>query len=134
MYDVSVVGRHGAPLADADLRRLFAGSALTRQCLDRVREWPRILVTWSGRIVGAATCQAMEDELLVPDVGIDISGGGSRPLVLAALIAALENVCLAGGSRRVVMRPPPQSQFLLERRGYIATASCIECWVEKIVA
>ncbi len=132
--EVKVLGPHCEPMSDVDLRRLFVGSALTGQRLDRLREWPRMLVMCGDRVVGAATCQRVEDELLVPDIAINVVNGCSELDVTNALLDALETACLAGGSRRVVMSPPRPSVAMLERRGYrTVRASCAGCWIEKMV-
>jgi hypothetical protein len=130
--EVTVLSRDCQPIADADLRRLFPGSALTDQRLDRIREWPRVLVALGPTIVGAATCQRIHDELLAPDVGVCATCSCSAHDVLHALLDALETACLAGGSHRVVLSPPPASLSLLDRRGYrTVKASCAGSWVEK---
>ena len=132
--EVKVLGPHCEQLSDLDLRRLFAGSSLTGQRLDRLREWPRMLVFCGDCLVGAATCQRIEDELLVPDIGVDVGTSCSEKDVTNALLDALETACLAGGSRRVVLSPPRASLSMLERRGYkTIKASCAGCWIEKLV-
>ena len=132
--EVKVLGPDCEPMTDIDLRRLFAGSALTGQRLDRLREWPRMLVFCGDRVVGAATCQRIEEELLVPDIGLAVDNGCSELDVVNALLDALETACLAGGSRRIVLSPPRPSLAMLERRGYkTVKASCAGCWIEKIV-
>jgi hypothetical protein len=132
--EVTVFGPHCEPVRDRDIRRLFAGSALTQQRLDRLREWPRMLVACGDTIVGAATCQRVDDELLVPDLAVCVEPGCSEHAVVNALLDALENACLAGGSRRIVLSPPRTSLALLERRGYrTIKASCAGCWIEKVV-
>lgn len=132
--EVKVLGPHCEQISDLDLRRLFAGSMLTGQRLDRLREWPRMLVLSGERLVGAATCQRIEDELLVPDIGLCADNGASEIEVVNALLDALETACLAGGSRRIVLSPPRPSLAMLERRGYkTVKASCAGCWIEKIV-
>jgi hypothetical protein len=132
--EVSVLGPHCEPVSDADIRRLFAGSALTQQRLDRLREWPRMLVACDETLVAAATCQRVDDELLVPDLAVCVEHGCSEHAVINALLDALENACLAGGSRRIVLSPPRASLAFLERRGYrTIKASCAGCWIEKVI-
>ena len=132
--EVKVLGPHCEAITDADVRRLFAGGALTQQRLDRLREWPRMLVGCGDRVVAVATCQRMDDELLVPDVGIVSDCGCPEHDVLNTLLDCLENACLAGGSRRIVLSPPRTSLAFLERRGYhTVKASCAGCWIEKII-
>ena len=133
--EVSILSRDCQPISDPDLRRLFPGGALTAQRLDRIRDWPRLLVTVDGTVVGLATCQRLHDELLVPDIGMCVTCECSEHDALDALLDALETACLAGGSRRLVLNPPRTSLLFLERRGYYAvTASCAGCWVEKALA
>lgn len=132
--DVKVLGPHCDPLSEPELRRLFPGSSLTGQRFDRLAEWPRMLVYCGDRVVGAATCQRLEDELLVPDIGICSDNGCLELDVVNALLDALENACLAGGSRRIVLSPPRASMAMLERRGYkTVKASCAGCWIEKLM-
>jgi hypothetical protein len=132
--EVKVLGPHCEPITDVDIRRLFAGSSLTGQRLDRLRGWPRMLILCGDHLVGAATCQRIEDELLVPDVGVNVGTSCSEKEVVNALLDGLETACLAGGSRRVVLSPPRASLAILERRGYhTIKASCAGCWIEKIV-
>lgn len=132
--EISVLGPHCAPVSEADLRRLFTGSALTEQRLNRLREWPRMLVACGDRVVAAATCQRIEDELLVPDIGICAECGCSERQIIHALLDALETACLAGGSRRIVLSPPRTSLGFMERRGYkTVKASCAGSWIEKVV-
>jgi hypothetical protein len=132
--EVKVLGPHCEPMTEVDLRRLFAGSALTGQRLDRLREWPRMIILCGDRVVGAATCQRIEEELLVPDIGLAVDNGCSEMEVVNALLDALETAGLAGGCRRIVLSPPRPSLAMLERRGYkTVKASCAGCWIEKIV-
>ena len=44
LLDVMVEGPEGRRLADTDLRRLFPGSALTGARLNRLTNWPRLVV------------------------------------------------------------------------------------------
>jgi hypothetical protein len=132
--EASVVGPHSEPLLDEDIRRLFAGSALTQQRLDRLRKWPRMLVRCGDRIVAVATCDRAQDELVAPDIGLADDMTCRTSDVLAALLDALESACIAGGSNRVILSPPRAGLALLEKRGYrTVKASCAGCWIEKIV-
>lgn len=130
--EIRVHGPDCEPMTDADLRRLFPGGALTEARLDRLRTWPRILVTCGGRTVAAATCQKTETELRVPEVGMDATCGCSEREVIDALLDAVELAGLAGGCRRIVLLPPKVSLAHLQRRGYAGiTERCAGGWVEK---
>lgn len=142
--DVRVCGGDCEPMSDADLRRLFPGSALTQARLDRLRELPRVLVIMGERTVGTATCQKVEDELRVPDLGVDVTTGGLRlvggqPLprereIINALLDAIEIACLAAGCSRIILSPPKVSLGFLERRGYRRVdEQCAGGWLEKVV-
>ena len=131
--EATILGPHCAALEDGDVRRLFGGSALSEQRLDRLRRWPRILVLRAGAIVGAATCERAHSEFLVPDVGLAESP--ASPDVVNVLIDAIESACLAGGCRRIVLSPPCSGRALLEGRGYqIVQASSPGSWMEKDIA
>ena len=98
----------------------------------RIREWPRVLVAAGDVIVGAATCQRLQDELLVPDIGLSACVGCADGEVLLVLIDALETACLAGGSRRVAVNPPRAALPLLASRGYRAIdRPQAGCWVAR---
>lgn len=132
--EASILGPHCAPLDDGDVRRLFAGSALTEQRLDRLRRWPRILVRRGDAVVGAATCERAHSEFLVADVGLAENSETTQD-VINALLDAIESACLAGGCRRIVLSPPGLGLALLERRGYrTVRASCAGSWMEKDIA
>lgn len=132
--EASVAGPHSEPLNDEDIRRLFAGSALTQQRLDRLRMWPRMLVRCGERIVAVATCDRAQEELVAPDIGLAEDVACRTNDVLTALLDALESACMAGGSTRVILSPPRAGLSLLEKRGYrTVKASCAGCWIEKIV-
>ena len=143
--EIRVCGADGEALSEADLRRLFAGGSLTAARLDRLRAWPRVMVTCGTRIVGVATCLKVDAELRVPDVGLDTSET-ERPLaggagiecgvreILNALLDAVELTSLAGGCTRIVLSPPKVSLFFLERRGYRRVDErCAGGWIEKQV-
>jgi hypothetical protein len=142
--EVRVCGGDCEPMSDADLRRLFPGSSLTQARLDRLRDLPRVLVIMGDRTVGAATCQKVESELRVPDLGVDTSVGGLRLVggppqprereVINALLDAVEVACLASGCFRIILSPPKVPLAFLERRGYRRVDErCAGGWVEKIL-
>lgn len=129
--EATILGPHCAALEDGDVRRLFAGSVLTEQRLDRLARWPRILVRRGHAIVGAATCERAHAQFVVPDVGLAENSGATQD-VFNALVDAIESACLAGGCRRIVLSPPRVDLGLLERRGYrTVRASCAGSWMEK---
>jgi hypothetical protein len=143
--EVRVCGGDCEPMSDADLRRLFPGSSLTHARLDRLRDLPRVIVVMGERTVGAATCQKVEHELRVPDLGIDSTVGGLRLVggppqpkereVINALLDAVEVACLAAGCSRIVLSPPRVPIGFLERRGYRRVDErCAGGWVEKTIA
>jgi hypothetical protein len=130
--DVRVRGPDCDPVSDADLRRLFPGSTLTQERLDRVRTWPRVIIACDGRPVGLATYQKTELELRVPEVGLDTTCGCGERDVLTALLDALEVAGLAGGCRRLIVSPPRTSLGYLERRGFTPVRECCAGgWIEK---
>ncbi|OFW04752.1 MAG: hypothetical protein A3H96_10065 [Acidobacteria bacterium RIFCSPLOWO2_02_FULL_67_36] len=141
-FDVRVTGPECDVLSEADLRRLFPGSSLTQPRLDRLREWPRVVVRLGGRIVAAATCKKTEVEMRVPDIGIDAPpptccGGVCRCSerdIVNALLDAVELASIAGGCRRVIVNPPRVSMGFLERRGYVGVNErCAGGWIEKTI-
>lgn len=142
-FDVRVTGPDCDVLSDADLRRLFAGGSLTERRLNRLREWPRVTITFDGRVVGVASCQKTDGEMLVPDLGIDVPAPtyGPRAVrcsdrdIMNALLDAIELASVAGGCRRVVISPPRISLAFLERRGYRGiNERCAGGWIEKTLA
>lgn len=143
--EVRVCGGDCEPMSDADVRRLFPGSALTQGRLERLRALPRVLAIQGDRIMGAATCQKVETELRVPDLAIDVAGCGLRLVggppqprereIINALLDAIEMACLAAGCHRIVLNPPRVPLAFLERRGYARVDErCAGGWVEKTVA
>ena len=141
-FDVRVTGPDCDVLSDGDLRRLFPGSSLTGARLDRLREWPRVVVTLGEAVVAVATCQKTDVEMRVPDVGIDVPPDGagygssrcSERDLLTTLLDASELACIAGGCRRVVLSPPRVSLAFLERRGYMGVNErCAGGWIEKTI-
>jgi hypothetical protein len=142
--EVRVCGGDCEPLCDADIRRLFPAGTLTQARLDRLRDLPRVLVIMGERAVAAATCQKVEGDLRVPDLGIDAAAGGLRLVggppqprereVINALLDAVEVACLAAGCSRIVLSPPKAPLGFLERRGYRRVDErCAGGWVEKIL-
>lgn len=139
--EIRVCSADCEPLCDRDLRRLFPGSSLTQPRLDRLRLLPRVAIMVGGRVVATATCQKVEEELRVPDLGID----GSLPEatttavrgdreIINALLDAIEMAALAAGCQRVIVNPPKVSLTMLERRGYRQIhESCAGSWIEKTV-
>ena len=134
-FEVRVNGPDCEPVGEADLRRLFPGSMLTQGRLDRLREWPRVAVTCEGRVIAVATCQKIELELRVPEIGLDLDCGCDGRDVLTVLFDAIELAGLAGGCRRVVVNPPKVSLGFLERRGYRSISEgCAGAWIEKALS
>lgn len=133
-FEATLLGPDCAPIDDGDVRRLFAGRAVTEQRLDRLSRWPRILVRRGDAIVGAATCECSHSEFLVPDIGVAENGTATRE-VIDTLVDAIESASLAGGCRRIVLSPPRVGLAILERRGYrTVQASCPGSWMEKDIA
>jgi hypothetical protein len=135
MFEVRVNGPDCEPVGEADLRRLFPGSMLTQGRLDRLREWPRVAVTCGETVIAVATCQKVELELRVPEIGLDLECGCDGREVLTVLFDAIELAGLAGGCRRLVVNPPRVSLGFLERRGYHSISEgCAGSWIEKSLA
>lgn len=142
--DVRVTGPDCDELSDGDLRRLFPGSSLTGTRLDRLRQWPRVVVTLGGDVVAVATCQKTECEMRVPDIGMDVPAmeAGyatvcrcSERDIINTLLDAVELACVAGGCRRVIVSPPRVSLAFLERRGYVrVNERCAGGWIEKTLS
>jgi hypothetical protein len=130
--EVRVTGPDSEPLSDAELRRLFPGSALTQSRLERLRDWPRVSVHCGERLAAVATCHKTDAELRVPDIGLDRQCACSLQGVVHALLDALELAGLAGGCRRLVLMPPREFPAGLDRRGYVTIAErCAGGWLEK---
>ena len=128
--DVHVCGPGSDPLSADDIRRLFPGSTLTQSRLDRLRDWPRVVVTCGGAVVGVATCQKTETEMRVPEIGVDAARNERD--VLGALLEALELAGLAGACRRLVVLPPRTASVDMARRGYTGLSErCAGMWLEK---
>lgn len=121
------------PLSEADVRRLFPGSALTERRLDRLRSWLRVVITHGDRPVGVATCRESDGELRVPDIALDREEQAlGVHQILHALLDAIELAATAGNCRSIVMSTPPVSPGWLQRRGYREVReSCAGAWLEK---
>lgn len=138
--DVLVEGPDVRGLADADVRRLFPGSTLTGERLNRLRNWPRVVVRVDDTPVGVATYTQTAFETQIPDFAVTIppAVGSERSRlaqrVLDALLDAIELASLAGGCHRVVLIPSIAAAHL-ERRGYVAIREgCAGAWMEKSLA
>jgi hypothetical protein len=129
---VRVFGPDADPVTDADLRRLFPGAALTAERLDRLRDWSRVVAACGPRVVGLATYRRVDVELRAPDFGLDPDCECLPGDIVGALLEALELACLAGGSERIVLMPPPAAARLLARRGYrVVDEGCAGAWAQK---
>lgn len=139
--DVRVEGPDGADLAEADLRRLFPGDGLTSSRRERLRRWPRVLVTASGRAVAVATCRQVDREMRVPDFGVagpawQAAGlpASASEAVVECVLDATELMALAGGCFRIHVNPPAADVAIFERRGYTAAPEpCGGGWLHKAV-
>jgi hypothetical protein len=137
VLDVMVEGPEGSHLTDADLRRLFPGSALTDERLNRLSNWPRLVVRVDDVPVALATYTQHEGETQIPDFALDVparanADGSLRRRALEALIDAVQVASLAGACRRIVLIPPPDAVSMLERRGFSAiNEGCAGAWMEK---
>jgi hypothetical protein len=136
--DVLVEGPDVRGLADADARRLFPGT-LTSVRLNRLRNWPRVVVRVDDILAGVATYTQTPFEMQIPDFAIDIPSAlgpdrhGLAKRVLAALFDAIEVASLAGGCHRVVVIPSVGTADL-ERRGYVVVREgCAGAWMEKLL-
>lgn len=130
--EIRVTGPDTELLPDADLRRLFPGSSLTQARLERLRDWPRVSVVCGDRVAAVATCHKTDAEMRVPDIGLDCGCGCNPQVVVQALLDAMELAGLAGGCRRLVLMPPRDFPFILQRRGYQTISErCAGGWLEK---
>ena len=134
--DLRVEGPEARSLMDADIRRLFPGRT-TGERLNRLRNWPRLVVRGDDVPVGIATYTQTPIETHVPDFSVEIPHALQmvhRRLarqVLDALIDAIEIASLAGGCRRVVLIPTGGAGDLT-RRGYgCVSEGCGGSWMEK---
>lgn len=135
--DVLVEGPDVRGLTDADVRRLFPGSTLTGVRLNRLRNWPRVVVLVNDTLAGVATYTQTPFEMQIPDfaVSIPLAVGADRhelaTRVLDALLDAIEVASLAGGCHRIVLTPSTAVGDL-ERHGYVVvTEGCASAWMEK---
>jgi hypothetical protein len=136
--DVTIEGPDCPRLSDADLRRLFPGSTLTGVRLNRLRNWPRLVVRLAGVPVALATYTQTDGETQIPDFAVDLPprlnamDGMLRRRALYALLDAIELASLAGACRRIVLIPGTDAIAVLERRGYRAfNEGCAGAWLEK---
>ena len=135
--DVVVEGSDARGLTDADIRRLFPGTALTGVRLNRLRNWPRVVVRVDDKAAGVATYTQTPFELQIPDFAVSIPSavgadrGGLTKRVFDALLDAIEVASLAAGCHRIVLIPSAGAADL-ERRGYvIVREGCAGAWMEK---
>jgi hypothetical protein len=134
--DLRVEGPEVRGLTDADIRRLFPGRA-TAERLNRLHNWPRIVVRIDEIPVAVATYTQTPIETQVPEFAVEIPPSielthpDVRRQVMAALIDAIEIASLAGGCRRIVIVPAGPIKDLL-RHGYVTvTEGCGGSWLEK---
>lgn len=136
--DVMVEGPESRRLTDGDLRRLFPGSALTGVRLNRLRNWPRLVVRLDDVPVALATYTQLDGQTQIPDFALDVppradAGDGTlRRRALDALLDAVQLASLAGACRRIVLIPPREAVTMLERRGFSTISEgCAGAWMEK---
>jgi hypothetical protein len=134
--DVRVEGPDVPGLSDADIRRLFPGRT-TGPRLNRLRNWPRVVVRSGDVIVGVATYTQTPLETHVPDFAADLprsvraKHGNLAGQVLDSLVGQLETASRAAGCSRVVVTPSTNSADL-GRRGYVCiNEGCGGSWMEK---
>jgi hypothetical protein len=139
--DVTIEGPDCPRLSDADLRRLFPGSTLTGVRLNRLRNWPRLVVRHENVPIALATYTQIDGETQIPDFAIDLparlksSDGTLRRRARYALLDAIELASIAGACRRIVLIPTTDAIAVLERRGYAAVnEGCAGAWLEKSLA
>lgn len=134
--DLRVEGPEARGLTDADVHRLFPGR-ITGERLNRLQNWPRVVVRIDDIPVGVATYTQTPIETQIPDFAveipssIDVHHGNVRPAVLDSLLEAIEIASLAGGCRRIVIVPTGRIADLT-RRGYVSISEgCGGSWMEK---
>lgn len=134
--DLRVEGPEVQGLTDADIRRLFP-DRISGDRLNRLRNWPRIVVRIDEIPVGVATYTQTPIETQVPDFAVEIPHSielnhpDVRRQVMASVIDAIEIASLAGGCHRIVIVPAGSIKELL-RHGYVAvTEQCGGSWLEK---
>jgi hypothetical protein len=123
-------------LTDADIRRLFPGR-MSGERLNRLRNWPRVVVRVDEVPVGLATYTQTPIETHVPDCAIEVPAsleyehGQLAPHVTDSLLDAIEIASLAAGCHRVVVIPRA-GLTQLERRGYVSISEgCGGSWMQK---
>jgi hypothetical protein len=123
-------------LTDADIRRLFPGQ-IAGDRLNRLRNWPRIVVRIDDVPVGVATYTQTPMETQVPEFAVEIPSSiepnhpDVRRQVMASLIDAIEIASLAGGCRRIAIVPTGRIKDLV-RHGYATVSEgCGGSWLEK---
>jgi len=136
VLDLRVEGADARGLTDGDVRRLFPGPT-TGERLNRLRNWPRIVVRIDDVPVGVATYTQTPIETQIPDFAVeiphsfDVDHANVRRQVVDALLDAIQIASLAGGSRRIVVVPASCIKDLF-RHGYLAvTEGCGGSWLEK---
>jgi hypothetical protein len=132
--DVVVEGPDVGGLADVDLRRMFPERQLSGGRLNRLRNWPRVIVRIGDALAGVATCTQTPFETQIPDFAINVPLGvrSDQPelaqIVLEALLDAIELTALRNGCSRVVLAPSGPAAAL-EQRGYVSMGE--GTWMEK---
>ena len=133
---VLVEGSDVRGLSNADARRLFPGS-LTGARLNRLRNWPRVVVRIDDAVAGIATYTQTPFEMQIPDFAVSIPsaiGAGRSGLAQRALnelLQAVEVASLAGGCHRIVLIPSAGTADL-QRHGYLGVREgCAGAWMEK---
>lgn len=134
LMQVRVLGPDRA-LAATDVARLFQDS-LPGDSRERLARWPRFVTACGEQITGVAVYRIVDDDLRVPDIGVDRDCQCSARDILNALLDALELACQASGCARIVILPPADlAPALLARRGYtMRAAGCGGAWLEKTFA
>lgn len=134
--DLRVEGADVRGLSDLDIRRLFPVRTAGDR-LNRLRNWPRIVIRIEDVPVGVATYTQTPIEMHVPDFAVDIppfidaDRGHARRQVIEALLEAIEIASLAGGCRRIVIIPSERPEDF-SRRGYLSVSEgCGGSWMEK---
>jgi hypothetical protein len=110
---------------------------MTGERLNRLRNWPRVVVRVDDVPVGVATYTQTPIETHVPDFAIDVPAslesehGELVPYVVDSLLDAIEIASLAAGCYRVVLTPR-DGLTQIARRGYVAISEgCGGSWMEK---
>lgn len=136
--DVIVEGPDARGLTDADVRRLFPGNSPSGVRLNRLRNWPRVVVRVDDTVAAVATYTQTPVETQIPDfaIGIPSAVGPERSRlaerVLDALLDAVEVASVAGGCQRIVLIPSVASVDDMERRGYaVVRDGYAGSWMEK---